>query len=65
MCPLTERELQILQLLVDGRTNGEIARQLHIKERTVKGHLTDIFTTLDVDTRTKAAVLALRLGMSR
>lgn len=63
--PLTERELEILQLIVDGRTNKEIAQTLFISEKTVKNHVTNILRKLDLSDRTQAAVYAIRSGMVR
>ncbi|HLS23061.1 MAG TPA: response regulator transcription factor [Pseudogracilibacillus sp.] len=56
----TNRENEILQLLVDGHNNSSIAKELNISEKTVKNHLTNIFRKLDVKDRTQAAVLAIR-----
>ena len=53
--PLTERELEILQLIVDGRTNKEIAQALFISEKTVKNHVTNILRKLDLSDRTQEA----------
>jgi len=61
--PLTERELEILQLIVDGRTNKEIAQALFISEKTVKNHVTNILRKLDLSDRTQAAVYAIRNGI--
>ena len=61
--PLTERELEILQLIVDGRTNKEIAQALFISEKTVKNHVTNILRKLDLSDRTQAAVYAIRTGI--
>ena len=55
---LTERERDVLLLVVRGLTNGQIARRLGISERTVKGHLTNVFTRLGVGDRTSAALWA-------
>jgi DNA-binding NarL/FixJ family response regulator len=51
---LTDRELQILQLVSSGATNGEIARRLWITEQTVKFHVSKIYRKLDVTNRTEA-----------
>ncbi len=51
---LTERELEILQLVASGATNGEIARRLWITEQTVKFHVSNIYRKLDVTNRTEA-----------
>jgi DNA-binding NarL/FixJ family response regulator len=55
---LTDRERDVLLLVVRGLTNGQIARRLGISERTVKGHLTNAFTRLGVGDRTSAALWA-------
>ena len=62
--PLTDRELEILQLIVDGRSNAEIADHLFISLGTVKTHVRSILTKLSADDRTQAAVLALRSGLA-
>lgn len=61
--PLTQRELQILELIVAGQTNGEIAEQLYITVGTVKTHVRNILNKLSADDRTQAAVRALRSGL--
>jgi two-component system, NarL family, response regulator LiaR len=60
---LTDREIQILQLIVRGGSNGEIAQQLFVTVGTVKTHVRHILNKLCVDDRTHAAVLALRGGL--
>jgi DNA-binding CsgD family transcriptional regulator len=59
---LTPRELQVLGLLVDGRSNQQIARQLAIAPRTAAAHVEHILHKLDTPTRTLAAVRAEREG---
>jgi len=59
---LTERELTILRLIVEGQSNKEIGRSLSITEGTVKGHLKSLFGKLCVSDRTQAATAALRRG---
>jgi len=54
-CPLTARELEILQLVAAGATNGEIARGLWVTEQTVKFHLSNIYRKLGVGNRTHAS----------
>jgi DNA-binding NarL/FixJ family response regulator len=54
-CPLTTRELEILQLVAAGSTNGEIARRLWVTEQTVKFHLSNVYRKLDVANRTQAS----------
>lgn len=63
--PLTEREQEILQLIVDGNTNKEIGQKLFISEKTVKNHVTHILSKLDLSDRTQAAVYAIRHSMVR
>ena len=60
--PLTERELQIVQSLATGASNKEIAAQWFLSPNTVKVHLRNIFTKLDVQTRTEATMIAVRNG---
>lgn len=60
---LTDREIEILQLIVRGCSNGEIAEQLFVTIGTVKTHVRHILNKLCVDDRTHAAVLALRAGL--
>jgi len=61
--PLSERELEILALIVRGGSNKEIASQLYIAEGTVKNHITNIFGKLGVRDRTQAALKARELGL--
>ncbi len=60
---LSERELTVLALVANGRTNKEIAVSLKISEKTVKNHIRNIFHKLKVSDRTEAAILALREGL--
>jgi len=60
---LSQREMEVLQLLVKGRSNKEIAATLFLSEETVKFHLKTLFTKLDVQDRTEAAIAALRQGI--
>jgi DNA-binding NarL/FixJ family response regulator len=60
---LTRREIEVLALLVRGRSNKEIAAKLFISETTVKGHLRSVFTKLNVLSRTEATTTALRRGL--
>uniref|UniRef100_UPI0030DDC0B0 response regulator transcription factor n=1 Tax=Calothrix sp. 336/3 TaxID=1337936 RepID=UPI0030DDC0B0 len=62
--PLTDRELEILQLIVDGNRNAEIASKLFITVGTVKAHVRNILIKVGADDRTQAAVHALRSGLS-
>jgi len=57
---LSTREVEVLRLVAAGLANKQIARRLGIAERTVKAHLTNIFTRIDVTDRTQAALWAER-----
>jgi DNA-binding NarL/FixJ family response regulator len=59
---LTERELEILKLVGKGLTNKKIGRELYISDRTVQAHLSNIFSKLGVESRTEAAMYAVRRG---
>lgn len=61
--PLTEREMDVLQLIVSGCDNAEIAKQLYLTVGTVKTHVRGILGKLCVADRTQAAVRALRAGL--
>jgi DNA-binding NarL/FixJ family response regulator len=61
--PLTQRELEILELIVGGCSNGQIAEKLYITVGTVKTHVRNILNKLCADDRTQAAVRALRSGL--
>lgn len=52
---LTQRETEIVRLIADGKRNSEIATTLHITIHTVETHLSNIYSKLDVRTRTEAA----------
>lgn len=57
---LTKRELEVLILVANGMFNKEIATTLHISERTVKNHISNIFRKIEVSDRTQAAVFAIK-----
>lgn len=60
---LSNREIEVLRLMASGATNGEIAAQLYLAERTVKSHIGSIFTKLDARDRTAAILVAYRSGI--
>jgi DNA-binding NarL/FixJ family response regulator len=64
LAALTAREREVLTLVAAGLPNKSIARRLEISEKTVKAHLTRVFTTLDVRDRTSAALWAQRNGLA-
>jgi LuxR family transcriptional regulator, maltose regulon positive regulatory protein len=61
--PLTPRELEVLRLIAEGKTNGEIARALIVAVCTVKAHINNIFGKLNVTHRSAALAQARRLGL--
>jgi len=60
---LTDRELAVLRLAAQGKSNKEIAAQLHLSKRTVESHIGHIFSKLGVGSRTEAVILALKEGL--
>jgi DNA-binding NarL/FixJ family response regulator len=60
--PLTDRETQILNYIVDGNTNKQIARILEISEQTIKNHVSAILRKLNANDRAHAVVIAIRHG---
>jgi len=60
---LSGREMDVLQLLIKGRSNKEIGAALFLSEDTVKAHLKTLFAKLKVQDRTEAAISAIRLGI--
>lgn len=60
---LSERELEVLQLIVEGLSNQKIAQRLFISHDTVKSHIKHILEKLSVNDRTQAAVKAIRQGL--
>ena len=61
---LSKREAEVIRLIVDGMSNKEISSALVLSEKTVKNHVSRIFSKLNVNARTQAAVIALRHGMA-
>jgi NarL family two-component system response regulator LiaR len=62
---LTEREMEVLQLIAQGHNNAEIAAELFITERTVKAHVSNLLGKLHLSDRTQAAIYAWREGLMR
>jgi DNA-binding NarL/FixJ family response regulator len=60
---LTARELEVLQLVATGRTNRQIASDLHISPKTAGVHVSNILAKLGVERRAQAAAVAERLGL--
>lgn len=61
--PLSDREIEVLRLLAQGQTNKQIGAGLHIAEKTVKVHVSSILGKLGVQSRTQAALYAIRIGL--
>lgn len=61
---LTEREMEVLQLIAKGKSNQEAADELFIGVKTVKFHVTNILSKLNVEDRTQAAIYAFRHGLA-
>lgn len=62
---LTEREMEVLKLIANGHSNQEIVARLTISEHTVKGHVSNILSKLQLADRTQAAIYAWREGIVR
>jgi DNA-binding NarL/FixJ family response regulator len=62
---LTERELEVLQLLATGATNRDIAKKLYISENTVRNHVRNILEKLHLSNRVQAAAYAIREGYAK
>lgn len=62
---LSDREMEVLRLIADGLANKEIADQLYLSEKTVKGHVSNILSKLHLQDRTQAAIFAWREGIVR
>ena len=62
--PLTEREVEVLRLVAQGRSNQEIAEELVISEATARTHVSNILRKLHLASRTQAALYALREGLA-
>jgi DNA-binding CsgD family transcriptional regulator len=62
---LTAREVEVLHLVASGMTNKQIAAELHLSEKTVARHLSNIFTKIDVTSRAAATAYAFERGLMR
>jgi DNA-binding NarL/FixJ family response regulator len=60
---LTDRELEVLRLIANGKDNSQIAAELHISPKTVKNHISNILMKLQIQNRIQAAVYAVRSGI--
>jgi LuxR family maltose regulon positive regulatory protein len=61
--PLSERELEVLQLIAAGKSNSRIAQELFVTAGTVKTHIRNIYRKLDAHSRTQALVRARELNL--
>ena len=61
---LTQRELQILQLVIEGKTNRAIAHEIQISEKTVEFHLDNVYSKLGARSRLMASIWALQHGIN-
>ena len=60
---MSEREARVLTLLLEGKSNKLICRELDLAESTVKNHVTQILKALNVTTRTQAVIAAAQMGL--
>ena len=60
---LSEREMEVLQLLAEGKSTPEIASNMFISQKTVKNHLASIYTKIDARDRTHAVIRAVKMGI--
>jgi DNA-binding NarL/FixJ family response regulator len=63
ICPLTSREMEIINYMAQGYANKQIAQKLNISEQTTKNHVTSILGKLDANARTEAVVKAIQQGL--
>ena len=61
---LSDREIEVLRLIANGKDNAEIARELTISPKTVKNHISNILVKLQIENRIQAAVFAVRSGIA-
>jgi DNA-binding NarL/FixJ family response regulator len=62
---LSEREREVLELIAEGASNGQIAQRLFLSDKTVRNYVSAIFTKLDVESRAAAIVIARDAGLGR
>ena len=60
---LSDREIEVLKLIANGKDNALIAAELHISPKTVKNHISNILMKLQIENRIQAAVYAVRSGL--
>lgn len=60
---LSEREITVLKLMAEGKSNKEIANELKLSDKTIKNHIHHIFQKLNVADRTKAVISAVKMGL--
>jgi DNA-binding NarL/FixJ family response regulator len=60
---LSDREIEVLKLIANGKDNAQIAAELHISPKTVKNHISNILMKLQIDNRIQAAVYAVKSGI--
>ncbi len=60
---LSDREIEVLKLIANGKDNALIAAELHISPKTVKNHISNILMKLQIENRIQAAVYAVRSGI--
>jgi two-component system response regulator DegU len=61
---LSERETDVIQLIAMGLSNKQISERLFLSEKTVKNHISRIFSKLNVTARTQAAIYAIKSGLA-
>jgi DNA-binding NarL/FixJ family response regulator len=64
LAQLSDRELQVLKLIANGKDNAQIAGELFISAKTVKNHISNILLKLSIENRIQAAVYAVRSGLA-
>ena len=62
---LTPREMEVLQLVISGKTNKSIAKEIYVSEKTVEFHLDRIYTKIGARTRLMVGIWAMQQGLER